>query len=148
MENRLSDVHTIANEMIRRGEIGLDTADADVSKIIRVERHVPGRSPAVMPASVPFGLDEEIRKVNLQLETIRRSVEFTEAQVAVNRAGTARAQDEMGATPSVGKGWTGALLVGTNLILSVLLFAEMYDGLVSSAGIDLYRAAHALIGAF
>lgn len=148
MENRLSDVHTIASEMIRRGEIGLDNADADVSRIVRVERHVPGRSAAIMPAAVPFGLDEEIRKLGLQLETIRRSVEFTEAQVAVNRAGTARTQDETAATPPAGKGWAATLLVGTNLILSGLLFAEIYDGLVSSVGGDLYRAAHGLIGAF
>ncbi|MGN7295356.1 hypothetical protein [Rhizobium sp. SAFR-030] len=148
MENRLSDVQTIANEMIRRGEIGVDNADAEVSRIVRVERHVPNRSAAIVPTAVSFGLDEEIRKLNLQLETIRRSVEFTEAQVAVNRAGTGRKQDEIRATPPAGKRRTGPLIVGTNLILSGLLFAEIYGDFVSKIGSEFYRATHALIGSF
>lgn len=146
MENRLSDVHMIANEMIRRGEIGLGNVDAEAPKVVRVERHVASRNAVTMPSAVPFGLDEEIRKLNLQLETIKRSVEFTEAQVAVNRAGTARSQDHVEAKSSRRKSWSGVLLVGANLILAGLLFAEMYDGLVSSISRDLYLEVYSLIG--
>jgi hypothetical protein len=141
MENRLSDVHNIANELLRRGEIGADNADTEGARIVRVERHAAARGPAIMPAAVPFGLDEEMRKVNAQLEAIRRSVEFTEAHMAVDRSMAKAPEDALHPARPARRGWTVSFLAAGNLILLALLVAEIHDGRVGATALALYRAA-------
>lgn len=145
MENRLSDVHTIAGELMRRGDIGQDNAAAEGSRIVRVERQPVSRGPAGMPAAIPFGLDEEMRKLNLQMEAIRRSVEFTEAHMAVHRNGANMTDQMPEAETSVKQGWSLPASIVANLILFGLLAAEIYDGRVGATAFALYRATSSML---
>jgi hypothetical protein len=140
MENRLSDVHSIAGELLRRGEIGQDITQPEGSRIVRVERQTVARSPAMIPVAAPPGFDQEIHKLSTAIEAIRRSVEFTEAHLALS-TGSARAPkgDAEPVVPAR-RGWAKPFLIAANLALLAMLLAEIHDNRVGMTIFALYDA--------
>ena len=146
MENRLSDVHTIAKELIRRGEIGGGSTEVEGPRVVHVERHLPARGTAVTPTSVPSGLAEEIRRMNAHMEAIRRSVEFTEAHVAIKQTmlnGSERQIDGMAVERN---GWLMPLLLVANIVLLALLSAELRNDSIGRTGSAIYQKIFGLAG--
>jgi len=145
MDNRLSDVHSIAGELLRRGDIGQDNTAQESSRIVRVERQTVARSPAVIPAAAPPGLDEEIRKLSTAIEVIRRSVEFTEAHIALG-AGPAKAlEGDIEPVVSGHRNWAKPFLITGNLILLAMLLVEIHDNRIGTTVFSLYDAFVALL---
>lgn len=145
MENRLSDVHSIAGELLRRGEIGQDNTSPEGSRIVRVERQTVARSPAMIAAAGPPGLDEEMRKLSTAIEAIRRSVEFTEAHVALG-AGRAKAlEGDIEPVVSGHRNWAKPFLITGNLILLAMLLVEIHDNRVGTTVFSLYDAFVAML---
>lgn len=140
MDNRLSDVHSIAGELLRRGDIGQDNTPAEASRIVRVERQTVARSPAMIPAAAPPGFDEEIRKLSTSIEAIRRSVEFTEAHVALNGKPAKAPQGDAEPLTADRRGWAKPVLIVSNMVLLALLLVEIHDNRVGTTALALHNA--------
>lgn len=144
--NHLSDVHAIASELLKTGEIGTQDAVSERSKVIRVERQPAFRSASpgapqlaatsMAPVAHP-GIEDELRRLNRQLETIRKSVEFTEAHMATAKKASDHAQTTHDA-PAVSPRRGGWLLAFSNVLLAGLLGAEIYAGMTSRWSMQAY----------
>lgn len=98
------------------------------------------------PAAVPPALEEEMRKLKSHIEAIRRSVEFTEAHVAVNGSLAAASKSSSEAVvDDRGRGWAVPFLIAGNLILLVMLLTEIRDDRVGAAFVTLYQACAAIL---
>lgn len=142
----LRDVAAIANELMRPRQPPAETVDdGSQSKVIRVERHSMSRSPEASQLLHPVpakslgsatsgsGLGDELQKLDSKLEAIMRSVEFTEAHVAMNGKPVAT---NIAAIPTPTDGstrqWWLRLSLSVNVVLLALLASETDGRLITS----------------
>jgi hypothetical protein len=129
MSKQLSDVHQIAEELLRMGE--MLPAKPDVSgKVIRVSR---GEGP-IMPSATIQGLETEIQRLSSVLERVCKSVECVEAHILLQE----KHKKEDVATSD---NWLVPALVVSNLVAASLLVNVYFEGqlltIAQSAMIDL-----------
>jgi hypothetical protein len=146
----LRDVHAIATELMPALPDQMPT-EADRSKIIRVERHAMSRAPDTNPShhgasarSLPASVDTsamqgDFTKLDRKLEAILKSVEFTEAHLAMSRKPVAVVADERLSQRST-RWWKIGISFAMNVILLGLLVAEVNSRFVSETG-QAYLAA-------
>lgn len=122
MSKNLSDVHQIADDLIRMGELPISGADK-AAKLIRVAR----QEAIPMPSTALFALETQFEKLSATVEEIRKSVELTEAHVLLQSKASKKADVDGLASERKGRGWVFILLL-TNLLTLFALANEFYEG--------------------
>jgi hypothetical protein len=134
MSKQLSDVHHIAEELLRMGE--MSPAKPDVSgKVIRVSRS----DGPIMPSATIQGLETEIQRLSSVLERVCKSVECVEAHVLLQDKH--KTEDVATYDNIKRRGWLVPALVVSNLVATLLLVNVYFEGqlltIAQSAMIDL-----------
>ena len=140
MSKKLSDVHQIADDLLRMGEFQ-NPLPVNSGKLLRVPRQ---EAPS-MPNAALAALEAEVQKLGSSIEAIRKSVELTEAHVLLRAE---QSKPDVAAAVTTGKGrWLVALLIATNLVTALVLVNAVYGGqwleVVIDYGLSLKASADA-----